>query len=125
MSGNAPHKTHMKKADIKEFVMFCLRDDIADQLAKVYRPHQLAVELYEKETGKKVSTTTAYNQQGRWAMIDGKLCEVRRQKDFVPIQRPRAPYRSKVLVPPATPPPKLITPSSPETQIDENAKIEG
>ena len=105
--------------------MLCFREDIANQLAKVFRPHQLAVELYEQETGKIVNVTTAYNQQGRWMMIDGKLCEVRRQKDFIPLPRPKAPPRGSLFVPQA---PSIMESTKPEPvseQNVQNVKIEG
>ena len=82
------HSSHMKKADVKAFVTFCLREDIAQQLERVVRPHQLAVKLYENETGIKVPQTTAYKQRGRWAMINGELCEIRKAKDFIPPPKP-------------------------------------
>ena len=103
------HKSHMKKDDVKEFVRFCFREDIANQLSKALIPHQLAVDLYEKETGKKVSLQTAYKQYGRWQMIDGVLCEVRRRKNCTPPPRPKTPHRKAPFVTPirpATPPPE-------------------
>ena len=83
------HASHLKKPDIRAFAAFCLREDIAQQLQQVVRPHQLAVKLYEKETGIKVLEATAYRQYGRWAMINGELCEIRKAKDFVPPPKPR------------------------------------
>ena len=109
-TNNHPHKSHMKKADVKDFVMFCFREDIAKQLEGLVYPHHLAIELYKRETGKEVSAQTAYKQHGRWMMIDGQLCEIRKRKDFVPPTRPKAPKRSAKFVPPtrpATPPPTM------------------
>ena len=82
------HTAHLKKADIRAFAEFCLKDDIAQQLEKVIRPHQLAVKLYEKETVIKVPSTTAYKQRGRWTMINGELYEIRKVKDFIAPPRP-------------------------------------
>ena len=87
------HSSHLKKADVKAFVSFCLREDIAQQLERVIRPHQLAVRLYERETGITIPQSTAYKQHGRWAMINGELCEIRKAKDFVP--PPKPPKRPK------------------------------
>ena len=82
------HSSHLKKEDLRNYAAFCLRDDIAEQLHKVIRPHQLAVKLYEKETGIKVPPTTAYKQRGRWALINGELYEIRKVKDFIAPPRP-------------------------------------
>ena len=108
------HESHLKKPDIKAFASFCLRDDIANQLQQVIRPHQLAVKLYEKETGIKVPTPTAYRQHGRWAMINGELCEIRKAKDFVP--PPKPPKRPKT--------PKRKTPFNPPTLIEASDQKE-
>ena len=91
------HATHMTKADVRAFAAFCLRDDIANQLQLVVRPHQLAVKLYEKEIGIKVPESTAYRQHGRWRLINGELCEIRKAKDFVPPPKPpKQPKRPRV-----------------------------
>ena len=87
------HASHLKKDDIKDFVKFCLRGDIANELENVIRPHQVAVKLYENETGIKIPQTTAYKQRGRWRIINGELCEIRKVKDFV--APPKPPKRSK------------------------------
>ena len=87
------HSTHLSKTDVRAFAAFCLREDIAQQLQQVIRPHQLAVKLYETETGIKFPVSTAYRQHGRWAMINGELCEIRKAKDFVP--PPKPPKRPK------------------------------
>ena len=121
------HKTHLTKSETKDFMMFCFRDDIAKQLEQVVRPHQLAVKLYEKETGKKISTTTAYNQNGRWQMINGELCEIKQRKDLnlPPVRsliRPKAPKRKLPFeIPrPITPAPSV---HSEESDIEEFPKI--
>ena len=91
------HTAHMTKADVRAFAAFCLREDIANQLQQVVRPHQLAVKLYEKETGIKVPESTAYRQRGRWMLINGELCEIRKAKDFRPPPKPpRQPKRPRV-----------------------------
>ena len=82
------HSTHLTKSAVRAFATFCLRDDIADQLDKVVRPHQLSVKLYENETGIKIPVSTAYKQYGRWMMINGELCEIRKVKDFTPPPKP-------------------------------------
>ena len=91
------HASHLKKAEVKAFVLFCLREDIAQQLEQVVRPHQLAVVLYERETGIKFPQSTAYKQRGRWQMINGELCEIRKGKDCVRPARPppKNPRRSR------------------------------
>ena len=61
------------KADIKEFVIFCFREDIAKQLEKVKQPHKLAVNLFKQETGKDIKPSTAYKQNGKWIMINGDV----------------------------------------------------
>lgn len=113
------HKTHLTKAEMKDFIMFCFRDDIADKLEQVVRPHQVAVKLYEKETGKKISTTTAYNQKGRWQMVNGELCEIKKRKDLnlPPIRslvRPKTPKR-KI---PFEIPPRPLTPAPTQALTD-------
>ena len=91
------HATHMTKADVRAFAAFCLRDDIANQLQLVVRPHQLAVKLYEKETGIKVPVSTAYRQRGRWATINREVQEIRKAKDFTPPPKPpKQPRRPRV-----------------------------
>ena len=61
------------KADIMEYVKFCFRDDIAQQLARVKQPHQLAVKLFKAETGKDIKPQTAYKQRNKWTMINGNV----------------------------------------------------
>ena len=91
------HATHMTKAEVRAFAAFCLREDIANQLQQVVRPHQLAVKLYERETGIKVPESTAYRQRGRWMLINGELCEIRKAKDFRPPPKPpKQPKRPRV-----------------------------
>ena len=109
------HSSHLKKTDTRAFAAFCLREDIAQQLQQVVRPHQLAVKLYEKETGIKVRPVTAYRQHGRWAMINGELCEIRKAKDFVP--PPKPPKRPKT--------PKRKTPTLIEHHDEESDQKEG
>ena len=58
---------------IKEFVKFCFREDVAKQLQQVKTPHLLAVNLYEKETGIKIKPSTAKRQTDKWIMIDGEI----------------------------------------------------
>ncbi len=62
------------KQDVMEFMAFCFREDIAEQLAKVKKPHQLAVQLYFDETGKTITSQCAYKQRGKWIEINGKIC---------------------------------------------------
>ena len=90
-----PHGHHMTKADVRAFVLFCLREDIAKQLENEIRPHILAVTLYERETGIKVSAATAYKQKGRWMMVNGELCEIKKRKDaltthVIPRKQPKS-----------------------------------
>ena len=102
-----PHKSHMKKSDVKAFIKFCFREDIAKQLEGVVYPHHKAVELYKKETGKDVSAATAYRQHGRWAMINGELCEIKKCKEFVPPARPKTPHSAKSFKAPRSKTPPL------------------
>ena len=106
------HSSHAKKEDIKAFASFCLREDIAQQLERVVRPHQLAVKLYENETGIKILPTTAYKQRGRWQLVNGELCEIRKVKDFVPPVRP----------PPRPKTPKRKTPFNPPLATDQHTQ---
>lgn len=69
-----PH-TRITKQELKKFIMFCMKPEIKAQLALVKRPHQLAPVLYEKESGIKISTQTAYNALGKWVIINGELIE--------------------------------------------------
>ena len=66
-------KAKITKAEIKAFVMFCFRPDIAKQLEQVKLPHLLAVKLYKQETGKEINPKTAYQQRNKWIMVDGEL----------------------------------------------------
>ena len=61
------------KEQIKEYVKFCFREDIANQLQQVKEPHLLAVNLYEKETGIKIKPSTAKRQTDKWIMINGEI----------------------------------------------------
>ena len=69
------HSKRTTKEDIKQFVIFCMRNDIAEQLAKVRMPHKLAVRLYEDETGIKIKESTAYNQRDKWYSVNGNVYE--------------------------------------------------
>ena len=71
--GQYTRTTRLPKEDVMEFVMFCFRDDIAQQLERVKRPHLLAVNLFKAATGKDIKPSTAYNQRNKWEMVDGKL----------------------------------------------------
>lgn len=79
--GVYPHKRHQPGASritaerLKDFVRFTRRPDIAEQLAQAKRPHYLAVELYHKETGIKISYQCAYKQRGKWVEINGIICK--------------------------------------------------
>ena len=119
-TNNHPHKSHLKKADVMEFVRFCFREDIAKQLESMAYPHQKAVELYKKETGKEISPQTAYHQRGRWAMVNGELCEIMKRKHFVQVDRPKTPHRKKPFeapIRPATPPPATTLNSDDALQV--------
>lgn len=70
-----PH-ARISKADLKDFVRFCFRADIAKQLEKHPHPHLLAVELYEQATNIKISTQTAYNQRDKWMMVGDELVQI-------------------------------------------------
>ena len=102
-TNNHPHKSHMKKADVKDFVKFCFREHIAKQLEGLVYPHQKAIELYRNETGKEVSAQTAYKQ----LMINGELCEIKKRKEFVPPFRPKTPHRAKPFKAPRSKTPPL------------------
>ena len=65
------------KAELKKFVLFTMRADIKSQLDQVKRPHQLSVKLYEKESGVKISSQTAYNALNKWILIDNELVELK------------------------------------------------
>ena len=123
-TNNHPHKSHMKKAEVKAFVKFCFREDIAKQLENIQYPHQKAIELYKKETGKEVSSQTAYKQHGRWSMVNGELYEIRKRKDFVPPTRLKTPHRKT----PFVPPPRPTTPPPPNSsdliEFEQNANSE-
>ena len=68
-------KSKITKQQIKDFVKFCFREDIAKELERVKTPHLLAVQLYEQETGIKVNSQTAKRQNGKWIMINGEIYE--------------------------------------------------
>ena len=61
---------------IKQFIEFCFRDDIAEQLANSNKPHILAVKLYDEATGIKINPRTALNQSGKWILINGQICRM-------------------------------------------------
>ena len=63
------------KEQIKDFVKFCFREDIAKELERVKTPHLLAVQLYEQQTGIKVNPQTAKRQNGKWIMVNGEIYE--------------------------------------------------
>lgn len=75
--GQYPRTKRTTKEEIKAFVMFCLRDDIAHQLEQTNKPHLAAVKLYEQETGLKIDPYTAKRQAGRWILLNGVLCETK------------------------------------------------
>lgn len=76
------HKPHKRctKEELKAYVEFTFRKDISEKIIKAKVPHQLAVALYYKETGITIPASTAYNQKGRWEVIDGVVCQVRKTK---------------------------------------------
>ena len=71
--GQYDRKGKTTKDDIKNFIKFCFREDIAEKLKQVKLPHKLAVELYLNETGKKIRAQTAYQQKDKWILIDGEV----------------------------------------------------
>lgn len=75
-------KAHSRitKDDVKNFVRFCFREDIAQQLEKARKPHMLAVSLYENETGIKISTQTAYQQKGKWTKVGDDIVKIGERK---------------------------------------------
>ena len=101
-----------------------MRDDIATQLENVVRPHQLAVKLYENETGIKISESTAYKQRGRWRMVNGELCEIRKVKDFVPPpkppKRPKTPRIPKGTIQLIHPPASIIANNRASDESNQN-----
>ena len=68
-------KSKITKQQIKDFVKFCFREDIAKELEKVKTPHLLAVQLYEQETGIKINPRTAQRQSNKWIMINDEIYE--------------------------------------------------
>lgn len=77
---NTQPRTRIDDETLKEFVMFTFRNDIASILECVRYPHQLAVELFYKETGVIIKPITAYHQRGRWMMVNGELTKIPKQK---------------------------------------------
>lgn len=78
-----PMPNRITKDEVTEFVKFCFRPDIAHQLQLANRPHQVAVKLYEIETGKVISTQTAYKQRDKWECLylpDGTIEVFRKGK---------------------------------------------
>jgi len=61
------------KDEIKNFVKFCFREDVAEKLKGIKLAHKLAVELYFNETGKKIKPQTAYQQRNKWVIVDGNV----------------------------------------------------
>lgn len=74
-SGIYERKGKITKQQIKDFVKFCFREDIATKLEKVKKHHLLAIQLYEQETGIKVKPQTAKKQEGKWILINGDIYE--------------------------------------------------
>ena len=74
-----PHN-RISKSDLKDFVRFCFRTDIANRLEKHPHPHILAVELYENETHIKIAPQTAYNQRDKWMMVGNDLIQLTKPK---------------------------------------------
>lgn len=74
-SGIYERKGKITKQQLKDFVKFCFREDIATELEKVKKPHLLVIQLYEQETGIKVNPQTAKKQEGKWVMINGEVYE--------------------------------------------------
>ena len=72
---HGPHE-RITKEELKNFIRFTFREDIAERLANAKYPHKLAVELYEEETGIIISAATAYRQRNKWAEINGKIVRV-------------------------------------------------
>ena len=72
---HGPHE-RITKEELKNFIRFTFREDIAERLANAKYPHNLAVELYEEETGIIISAATAYRQRNKWAEINGKIVRV-------------------------------------------------
>lgn len=69
-------RERITKEKLMDFIRFCFREDIAELLTQVKKPHQLAVRLYENETGIRISPKTAYAQRGKWIMLSGELCRM-------------------------------------------------
>ena len=59
-------RKRITKDTLKAFVLFTFRDDIAKRLERERYPHQVAVKLYQDETGIVISSQTAYKQRDKW-----------------------------------------------------------
>ena len=73
----ATHNKRVRKEEIKAFIRFCFRDDIAKRLESAKKPHILAAELYEHETGRHISPQTALKQYGKWTMVNDIIYEIK------------------------------------------------
>ncbi len=81
--GQYERKGRLNKEIIKKFVEFMLSESISAQMNEVEQPFRLATMLYEKETGIKISETTAKNQKGKWIFINGELYRKKKNKEPV------------------------------------------
>ena len=66
-------KPRTKKNIIRQYVEFCLRDDIATQLESIAEPWLLAIRLFKEETGIDIRPQTAKNQMDKWIMVNGQV----------------------------------------------------
>ncbi len=65
--------TRATQSQVREFIEFCLRDDIENELSNERNYWKSAVELYERETGIVFSYSTARKQGNRWVKINGVI----------------------------------------------------
>ena len=61
------------KGAIKQYVVFCLRDDTAKKLELTVEPWLWGVQLFKEETGIEIRPQKAKNQIGKWTYINGEL----------------------------------------------------
>ena len=66
-------KPRTNKNIIRQYVEFCLRDDIATQLESIAEPWLLAIRLFKEETGIDIRPQTAKNQMDKWIMVNGQV----------------------------------------------------
>ena len=66
----------LSSEEIMAYVKFCFRSDISKKLKKAKDFHQLAIELYKKETGIEIPIRTSHNHLRKWMVIKGELVPI-------------------------------------------------